>query len=129
VDLTVGAMSVVAAQIARIGSSLIKVSLLGLGLAFEFKDNYSTVHEEDDVRPARFQREFVLQNGSVSVREFIGLDNLAGLDLDLGDGIVPGANLRVAGVRKEFLERYAHDARLGVREGGEVTLPAISGTS
>ncbi len=79
VDLTVGAMSVVAAQVAGVGSGLIKVGLLGLGLALEFKDDDRAVDEEDDIGPTRFERELVLQDGRVLVGELVDLHDLADL--------------------------------------------------
>ena len=63
------------------------------------------------------------------VGELVDLDDLADLDLDARDGVVPGADLRVAGVGEEVLERDAHDARLFVGERGEVALPAVAGAS
>ena len=112
VHFAVGAVLVVAAQVAGVGSGLVEVGLLWLGLALELEDDDGAVDEEHDVRPTRLQRQLVLEDGGVLLGELVDLDDLADLDLDLRDGVVPGADLRVASVAEEVLERDADDAWL-----------------
>ena len=92
-DLPFGAMPVVAAQVASVGRGLVQVCLLWLGLALQLEHDYSAAHKEHDVRPTRFERELVLENGGVLLGELVDLDDLAHLDLYLRDGIVPCEDL------------------------------------
>ena len=123
----IGTVLVVAAQVARVGCGLVKVSLLGLCLALEFENHDGPVHEKHYIGPARFKRQFVLENRCVLVGELIDLDNLADLDLDLRDRVIPGPDLRLARVCEELLQRDSDDARLSVRESGKVALPSTAG--
>ena len=56
VHLAVGAVLVVAAQVASVGSCLVEVGLLWFGLALQLKDDDGAADQEDDVWAARLER-------------------------------------------------------------------------
>ncbi len=122
VHFAIGTALAVAAQVARVGCSLVKVGLLGLCLALEFEDHDGPVHEKHYIGPARFERQSVLKNRWVLFGELIDLDDLADLDSDSWNPVIPGPDLRLAGVCEGLLERDSDDARFGVRESREVAL-------
>ena len=109
VHLALGAVLVVAAQVARVGSRLVEVGLVGLFLALEFEDDDGAADEQDDVGSARLQRQLVLEDRGVGVGEVVEDDDLADLMLQLGNGVVPREDLRFAHVGEELLERDPDD--------------------
>jgi len=129
VHLPVGAMPVVAAQVTRIPGGLVEIGLIRFCLAFEFEDDDRSTHEQDDIGTPGLKRQLVLENGRISVREVVHLDNPADLALQLRNRVLPSENLGLAHVCEELLQRDADDSWLLFRKRGEVAFPATTGAS
>jgi ferric-dicitrate binding protein FerR (iron transport regulator) len=85
VHLAIGAVLVVAAQVASIGGRLVEICLLGLRLALQLEHDDGAADQQDYVGAPRLERELVLEDGGVLVGEFIDLNDRADLDLDARD--------------------------------------------
>jgi len=127
--LAVGAVAVVATQVARIFGGLVKIALVGLCFAFEFEDDDRPTHEQNDIGTPGLKRQLVLENGRIPVREVVHLDNPADLALQLRNLVLPSENLGLAHVCEELLQRDADDSWLLFRKRGEVAFPATTGAS
>jgi len=84
-------------EIAGVGEDLVDVGLGGDRLPLELEHHDDAVLEHDDVGPARFARQLVLEDRGVGARGVVGSDQLATFALQPGDGVVPGADLLGAG--------------------------------
>ena len=128
VDLALGAVPVVAAQVARVGGGLVEVGLVRLGLALQLEDDHGAADEQHDVRAAATPAAARTRGWRCTARRArrsrrprrprpgsLGCESSQARTCDS-----PAS-------ARNSCERDAHDARLGLREGGEVALPAVAG--
>ncbi len=127
VNLAVGAGAVVAAEITCVGRGLVEVGLARGRLALEFQDDDGTADQQDDVGAPRLERQLVLEDGGVARRALVRRDDLPHLRLQLGDGVVPRADLLRRRVRDERLQAAANHLRGGRAEDREVRGPTVAG--
>jgi hypothetical protein len=83
--------------------------------------------QKHDIRPPRFERQLVLQDGGALIRGRVRIAQLPHLPLEERDGVVPGAELLDGSIGDEAAEAGSDHARLGVPELGEERIPSVIG--
>lgn len=91
----------------------------------ELQDHDGAADQQDHIRPPRFQRQLVLEDGRALLGGGIDLAELPHLLLKQGDGVVPGAELLIRGIGDEVAESGSDHAGLRVPELGEERVPPV----
>ena len=83
-DLSIGALAVVAAKVTRIRGCLIDIDTLGASLALELEDKDGPAEKQDNIRPPGLHWELVLEDRRVVVRLDVRTTSSRRFSLQLG---------------------------------------------